>query len=75
MENVKQSENYFAQEQIDTFVGLGKNGSDFDKNGNLIGERRKLVVLHQNGSNKKALIGQLKTLIEGLKTDFESFAV
>ena len=55
---------WFKTEQIETFVGEMDNG----------GERKKLVVLHQCGENKKALIEQLKTMISGLETNFECFA-
>jgi hypothetical protein len=36
--------------------------------------RKKLIVLHECGEDKEALIEQLETMILGLKTDFESFA-
>ena len=55
---------WFKTEQIETFVGEMDNG----------GERKKLVVLHQCGEDKKALIEQLKTMISGLETNFEWFA-
>ena len=55
---------WFKTEQIETFVGEMDNG----------GERKKLVVLHQCGEDRKALIEQLKTMISGLETNFEWFA-
>jgi|694.fasta_scaffold00170_49 hypothetical protein len=55
---------WFETEQIETFVGEMDNG----------GERKKLVVLHQCGEDKKALIEQLKTMISGLETNFDWFA-
>jgi hypothetical protein len=54
---------WFKTEQIETFVGEINNG----------GERKKLIVLHQCGENKKALIEQLKTMISGLENNFEQF--
>lgn len=74
MKKVKNSEAYFKTEEIETFIGLGQNGSDYDDENNLFGERRKLIVLHQNGKNKKELIKQLKDLIYGLESNFEGFA-
>lgn len=35
--------------------------------------KKKLVVLHQCGDDKEALISQLKTMIHGLETDFLSY--
>ena len=40
----------------------------------MVGERRKLIVLHQNGDDKNELISQLKTMISGLEDDFKGFA-
>jgi len=51
--------NWFKTEQIET---------------NVSGERKKLVVLHLCGDDKEALIGQLKTMILGLETNFDWFA-
>ena len=51
--------NWFKTEQIET---------------NVAGERKKLVVLHLCGDDKEALIGQLKTMILGLETNFDWFA-
>jgi len=36
--------------------------------------RKKLIILHECGEDKKALIEQLETMILGLKTDFNCFA-
>ena len=66
---VVNSNAYFKTEQLETFVGDTDNNSSA-----MTGERRKLIVLHQNGDDKKSLIDQLKTLIDGLETDFEGFA-
>ena len=75
---VTQSETFFKEEQIDTFAGTAINEkgekTDFDKKGNMVGERRKLIVLHQNGDDKNELISQLKTMISGLEDDFKGFA-
>ncbi len=75
MDKIAKSSNFFEIEEIESFVGLGKDGQSWDECGNnMIGERIKLVVLHQNGENKKELISQLKTLIGGLENNFEYFA-
>lgn len=74
MDKVKNSEAYFKSQEIETFIGLGENNSSFNKEGDMVGERRKLLILHQNGEDKKSLIGQLQTLIHGLETNFEAFA-
>lgn len=73
-ENVKNSEAYFETEEIETFIGFGDGGSSFDKEGNMVGERRKLIILHQNGDNKEQLLEQLKTLVHGIENDFDGFA-
>ena len=53
-------------EEIETWVGgdvcEGKGG------------RARLIVTHYCGDNKEDLIGQLETLIYGLKNGFEDFA-
>lgn len=54
---------WFKTEEIDTWVGDSTDGG-----------RGKLIVLHQCGENKEALISQLKTLINGIESDFEWFA-
>lgn len=61
---------WFKTEQIETAVNV---------NGDMTVEqikscRKKLIVLHECGEDKKALIGQLETMIIGLKTDFDCFA-
>ena len=54
-------------QQIETFVGHMNDNSE------LIGERKKLLVIHECGDDKEALIGQLETMIHGIKTDFDCF--
>lgn len=54
---------WFKTEEIDTWVGTSDDGG-----------RGKLIVLHQCGENKEELISQLKTLINGIESDFEWFA-
>lgn len=54
-------------QQIETFVGHMNNNSE------LIGERKKLLVIHECGDDKEALIGQLEEMIRGIKTDFDCF--
>lgn len=62
---------WFDTEQIETPVGV-----DGDMTPEEIGAcRKKLIVLHQCGDDKEALIGQLETMIEGLKTNYEGFAM
>ncbi len=61
---------WFKTEQIETSVGA---------NGDMTTEqlkacRKKLIVLHECGDDKEALIGQLETMILGLKTNFDWFA-
>ena len=63
-ENNASGSGWFQTEQIETFVGEMDNG----------GERKKLIVLHQCGNNKEALIGQLKLMIDGLESNFDWFA-
>lgn len=53
-------------EQIETWIG----GEVYENEGG----SAKLTVIHQCGDNKKELIGQLETLIYGLKNGFEEFA-
>lgn len=69
MENVIQSENWFTTKQIETFVGEG-----LTKDNVMVGERRKLIILHQNGDDKVALIKQLETMIYNIETNGEAFA-
>jgi hypothetical protein len=70
-EPVNENKNtWFKTEQIETAVNVtGDMTADEIK-----ASRKKLVVLHECGEDKEALIGQLETMIQGLKTDFESFA-
>ena len=61
---------WFKTEQIETSVGA---------NGDMTIEqleacRKKLIVLHECGDDKEPLIGQLETMILGLKTNFDWFA-
>ena len=53
---------WFKTEEIATWVGTSDDGG-----------RGKLIVLHQCGENKEELISQLKTLINGIESDFEWF--
>lgn len=59
---------WFETLQIETFVGF------MDEKSEMIGEHKKLIVLHQCGDNKEALIAQLETMIDGIKTNFDCFA-
>lgn len=63
---------FFKTEEIETWIGesLGSEKPIEELNGG----RGKLIVLHQCGENKEELIGQLNTLIDGLKNGFEWFA-
>ena len=54
---------WFKTEEMETWVGTSDDGG-----------RGKLIVLHQCGENKEELISQLKTLINGIESDFEWFA-
>ena len=61
---------WFKTEQIETAVNV---------NGDMTADeikacRKKLIVLHECGEDKKALIEQLETMIYGLKTNFDCFA-
>lgn len=61
---------WFKTEQIETAVNV---------NGDMTAEqikacRKKLIVLHECCEDKEALIGQLETMILGLKTNFDWFA-
>ena len=61
---------WFKTEQIETAVNVnGDMTADEIK-----ASRKKLIVLHECGEDKKALIEQLETMILGLKTDFDWFA-
>ena len=62
---------WFDDIQIETFVGDMEEGmidEDMEKC------RKKLIILHQCGTNKEALIEQLKTVIKGIESDFDWFA-
>jgi hypothetical protein len=52
--------------QIETYIG---DMDDMKEKG-----RAKLTVIHYCGEDKKALIGQLKTLLDGLENGFDGFA-
>jgi len=66
---MKENHTWFKTEQIETTVNVnGDMTADEIK-----ASRKKLIVLHECGEDKEALIGQLETMIHGLKTDFESF--
>lgn len=61
---------WFKTEQIETAVNVtGDMTADEIK-----ASRKKLIVLHECGEDKEALIEQLEIMIHGLKTDFEMFA-
>lgn len=64
---VNNSTAWFKTEQIKTFVGYT------DEYSNLIGTRNKLIVMHQCGDDKQALIEQLKTMIHGIEREFDYF--
>ena len=64
---------WFSSEQIETWIG--ESLTEEKPIGELNGGRGKLIVLHQCGENKEELIGQLETLINGLKEGFDGFAV
>ena len=62
---------WFKAEQIETAVNV---------NADMTAEqieacRKRLIVLHECGEDKEALIGQLETMIFGLKTNFELFEI
>ena len=61
---------WFKTEQIEAAVNV---------NGDMTAEeikacRKKLIVIHECGEDKEALIQQLETMISGIKTDFDNFA-
>lgn len=61
---------WFKTEQIETAVNVnGDMSADEIK-----ACRKKLIVLHECGDDKEALISQLETMILGLKTNFDWFA-
>lgn len=60
---------WFKTEQIETAVNVkGDMTTEQIKDC-----RKRLIVLHECGEDKEALIGQLKTMIRGLKTNFDWF--
>lgn len=61
---------WFKTEQIETAVNVNGDMTPDE----IKASRKKLIVLHECGEDKEALIEQLETMILGLKTDFESFA-
>ena len=61
---------WFKTEQIETAVNV--NGDMTTEE--IKASRKKLIVLHECGEDKEALIEQLETMILGLKTDFDFFA-
>jgi len=69
MEKKDNNFKWFDTIQVETFVGhMEQNTSE------MIGERKPIIVLHQCGDDKEALIGQLQTVISGIERDFEGFA-
>jgi len=60
-ESIKTTEvnKWFKTNQIETSVN---------------GERKILMINHQCGEDKEALIGQLKMMIHGIETNFDGFA-
>jgi hypothetical protein len=67
---MEKNNTWFKTEQIETAVNVtGDMTADEIKT-----SRKKLIVLHECGEDKEALIGQLETMIHGLKVDFEMFA-
>lgn len=68
--NIPVDSGWFKTMQIETAVNVnGDMTADEIK-----ASRKKLVVLHECGDDKEALIGQLETMILGLKTNFDWFA-
>ena len=62
---------WFDTKQIETWIGLTDNGENPKE---IQGGRAKLIILHQCGEYKDALIGQLKTMIHNIETNGEDFA-
>lgn len=62
---------WFETKQIETWIGLTNNGENPPE---IQGGRAKLIVMHQCGEHKDALIGQLKTMIYNIETNGEDFA-
>ena len=68
-QNAVSGSTWFKTEQIETAVNV---------NGDMTAEeikacRKKLIVIHECGEDKEALIQQLETMISGIKTDFDNF--
>jgi len=62
---------WFETKQIETWIGKTNNGENTTE---MLGGKAKLVVLHQCGEHKDVLIDQLKTMINYIETDGESYA-
>jgi len=71
MSVVSDDSTWFDTHQIETFVGEMEEGMTDEQMKRC---RKKLVILHQCGNDKETLIGQLETMIQGIKDDFEWFA-
>lgn len=68
MSDTIEKTSWFKTEQIETFVSAKNPTHELD------GSHKRLVVMHECGEDKEALIGQLKTMILGLETGFDWFA-
>jgi hypothetical protein len=64
---MSEDKTWFDTLQIETFVG------EMNMNSEMNGDRKKLIILHQCGDDKTALIGQLQTMIHGIETNFDAF--
>lgn len=62
---------WFDEIQIESFVGEMREDMSEDE---MIAQRKKLIILHQCGEDKEALISQLKLMIRGIEDNFELFA-
>ena len=62
---------WFETKQIETWIGLTDNGENPKE---IQGGRAKLIVLHQCGEYKDALIEQLEIMIHNIETNGEGFA-
>lgn len=69
-ETIKFGSTWFETVQIETAV----NVNDDMTAEQIKSCRKKLIVLHECGEDKEALIEQLETMILGLKTNFDWFA-
>lgn len=67
----EKNDKWFDTLQIETYNGEMEVGTTADE---MKKDMKKLIILHQCGDNKKALIGQLKTMIYGIENDFNDFA-